>query len=85
SSRYPRLHSLLQAFEKETGCPVLINTSFNVRGEPVVCSPEEAFRCFRLTNMDVLVLENVILRKQDQSFAADKDLTSEHLSNFALD
>jgi carbamoyltransferase len=59
----PRFYRLLDAFERRTGCPVLINTSFNVRGEPIVCSPEDAYRCFMRTEMDYLVLENLILEK----------------------
>ncbi|MDT7040950.1 carbamoyltransferase [Candidatus Nitronereus thalassa] len=62
----PRYYRLLQNFEKQTGCPVLVNTSFNVRGEPIVCSPEDAFRCFMRTEMDLLVLENCVLFKSDQ-------------------
>ncbi len=62
----PRFHALLTEFHKLTGCPVLVNTSFNVRGEPIVCSPSDAYRCFMRTEMDVLVIENHILRKDDQ-------------------
>ncbi len=61
-----RYWNLLDHFEKITGCPVLINTSFNVRGEPIVCTPEDAYRCFMRTEMDYLVLENVVLAKVDQ-------------------
>ena len=57
---------VIQEFEKATQCPVLINTSFNVRGEPIVCTPEQAFRCFMRTEMDTLVLENFVLDKKDQ-------------------
>lgn len=57
---------LLDQFEKITGCPVVINTSFNVRGEPIVCSPEDAYRCFMRTEMDYLVMENILLAKKDQ-------------------
>jgi carbamoyltransferase len=64
--RHGRFYDLLSAFYKQTGCPLLINTSFNIRGEPIVGSPEDALRCFLLTDMDVLVLENFILYKQDQ-------------------
>ena len=64
--RFPRLHQILLSFRKRTGTGVLINTSFNVRGEPIVCSPEDAYRCFMATDMDVLVIENFLLRKQDQ-------------------
>ncbi len=62
----PRYYQLLQAFEALTGCAVLINTSFNVRGEPIVCSPDDAYRCFMRTEMDYLVLENCLLAKPDQ-------------------
>ncbi|MFQ5643295.1 MAG: carbamoyltransferase [Thiogranum sp.] len=62
----PRFYRLLEAFEARTGCPVLVNTSFNVRGEPIVCTPEDAYRCFMRTEMDYLVLENVLLSKQEQ-------------------
>lgn len=62
----PRYYRLLEAFEEATGCAVLVNTSFNVRGEPIVCSPEDAYRCFMRTEMDVLVLEGCVLYKQDQ-------------------
>ena len=61
-----RYYELIKAFKKETGCPLVVNTSFNVRGEPIVCSPNDAFRCFMRTEMDVLVLENYILYKKDQ-------------------
>ncbi|MFM7577598.1 MAG: carbamoyltransferase C-terminal domain-containing protein, partial [Microcystaceae cyanobacterium] len=62
----PRYYQLLQAFEQLTGCGVLVNTSFNVRGEPIVCTPEDAYRCFMRTEMDYLVLENFILAKSEQ-------------------
>ena len=62
----PKTYRLLKAFEEKTGCPILINTSFNIRGEPIVCSPFDALKCFMNTEMDVLVLENFILLKNDQ-------------------
>jgi carbamoyltransferase len=62
----PRYYALLKAFETRTGCGVLVNTSFNVRGEPIVCSPSDAYRCFMRTEMDYLVIENFILAKSDQ-------------------
>ena len=62
----PRYYWLLRAFEERTGCPVLVNTSFNVRGEPIVCTPEDAYRCFMRTEMDYLVVENLLLNKADQ-------------------
>ncbi|MCE2657777.1 MAG: carbamoyltransferase [Rubrivivax sp.] len=63
----PRYHALLSAFEQHTGCPVLVNTSFNVRGEPIVGTPEDAFRCFMGTELDILALGNCYLRKEDQN------------------
>jgi carbamoyltransferase len=62
----PLYYDIIEAFYRRTGCPVIVNTSFNVRGEPIVCTPEDAFRCFMRTNMDVLVLENFILMKAEQ-------------------
>ena len=74
----PRYYRLIKAFEAKTGCGVLVNTSFNVRGEPIVCSPEDAYRCFMRTEMDVLVLENCVLRKADQKpLAGDTDWKKE--------
>ena len=82
--RHGRLHALMKAFEAQTGCPVLVNTSFNVRGEPIVCTPEDAYRCFMATNMDVLVMEDCILLKEDQHDATQHPL-DEHLARFDLD
>jgi len=62
----PRYHALASAFKARTGCPVLVNTSFNVRGEPIVCTPTDAYRCFMRTHMDCLVIENYLLHKTDQ-------------------
>lgn len=62
----PRYHKLLSAFNDRTSCPVLVNTSFNVRGEPIVCTPEDAYRCFMRTEMDYLVVEDFLLAKPDQ-------------------
>lgn len=62
----PRYYRLIKAFEAKTGCSVIVNTSFNVRGEPIVCTPADAYRCFMRTEMDTLVLENCVLRKVDQ-------------------
>ena len=74
----PRYHQLLKAFEQLTGCGVLVNTSFNVRGEPIVCTPTDAYRCFMRTEMDYLVLENVFLAKKDQpAWQDDKDWQDE--------
>jgi len=77
----PRYHALLAAFKRRTGCAVLVNTSFNVRGEPIVCTPEDAFRCFMGTEIDVLVAGNAILRKADQDPARARD----HARAFAPD
>jgi carbamoyltransferase len=74
----PRFHALLTAFEKKTGYGVLVNTSFNVRGEPIVCTPEDAYRCFMRTEMDALVLGNCLLRKETQpTLTADSDWKTE--------
>jgi carbamoyltransferase len=62
----PRFHELLSAFKARTDCPVLVNTSFNIRGEPIVCSPEDAFRCFMGSEIELLVIENYILYKEKQ-------------------
>ncbi|MEW5733315.1 MAG: carbamoyltransferase [Thermodesulfobacteriota bacterium] len=62
----PDYHELIKSFDQKTGCPVIVNTSFNVRGEPIVCTPEDAYRCFMRTEMDVLVLENFLLLKNEQ-------------------
>ncbi|WNM58986.1 carbamoyltransferase family protein [Candidatus Nitrospira allomarina] len=78
----PRYYQLLQEFEKQTGCAVLINTSFNVRGEPIVCTPEDAYRCFMRTEMDVLVLENCLVLKEHQK-PVQKDET--WMKEFELD
>ncbi|MFM1770634.1 MAG: hypothetical protein RJA22_3163 [Verrucomicrobiota bacterium] len=79
---HPRFHALLRALEARHGCPLLINTSFNVRGEPIVCSPNDAIRCFLHTNMDCLVLGNCLLEKRDQK-PLDHDLG--WLRQFELD
>ncbi len=63
----PRYYKLIEQFEKDTGCAVIINTSFNVRGEPIVCTPEDAYKCFMRTNIDYLVLGNYLLAKEDQT------------------
>lgn len=77
----PRFHALLSAFKRLTNCPVLVNTSFNVRGEPIVCTPEDAFRCFMGTELDLLVCGNCVLRKAEQ----DSALKLDYKSHFELD
>ena len=65
----PRFHALIAKFHEATGCPLLVNTSFNVRGEPIVCTPEDAFKCFMGTEMDVLAVGNFLLLKEQQDEA----------------
>ncbi len=69
----PRFYNLIKEFEKKTGCPVIINTSFNVRGEPIVCTPEDSYKCFMRTQMDVLAIENFILQKTEQPKFSDQE------------
>ena len=69
----PRYHALLSAFKAKTGCPVLVNTSFNVRGEPIACTPEDAFRCFMGTEIEVLVVGDCLLHKEHQAAALKRD------------
>jgi len=82
--RHPRLHCLMSRFHEKTGCPVIINTSFNIRGEPIVCRPEDAYRCFIATNMDVLVMENQLLYKEEQPHARQHEI-DEYKARFELD
>jgi len=77
----PRFHALLSAFKSRTGCPVLVNTSFNVRGEPIVCTPEDAFRCFMGTDIETLAVGNCLLRKEEQ----DERLRLNYSAAFAPD
>jgi carbamoyltransferase len=77
----PRYWALLSAFKQRTGCPVIVNTSFNVRGEPIVCTPEDAFRCFMGTDIERLVVGNCMLRKEEQ----DKALAQVYKDRFELD
>jgi carbamoyltransferase len=77
----PRYHALLTAFKARTGCPVLVNTSFNVRGEPIVCTPEDAFRCFMGSEIEMLVVGNAILCKEEQ----DPALKLDYKDKFELD
>ena len=78
----PRFYMLLDEFDKRTDCPVLVNTSFNVRGEPIVCTPEDAYRCFMRTEMDYLVMENILIAKVDQPEWNEK---GDWRNEFALD
>ena len=82
----PVFYKIIKAFDEMTGCPVIINTSFNVRGEPIVCTPEDAYRCFMATDMDCLVLQDCVLLKSEQPDADaeyfDRDA---YLGQFSLD
>ncbi|MBS0423273.1 MAG: carbamoyltransferase [Proteobacteria bacterium] len=77
----PLYHALISQFKSKTGCPVLVNTSFNVRGEPIVCTPQDAFRCFMGTELDVLVVGNCILHKEDQN----QKLKESYINKYELD
>jgi len=77
----PKYHALITKFKEKTGCSVVVNTSFNVRGEPIVCTPEDAFRCFMGTELDLLVVGNCVLRKEDQ----DKTLVEDYKEKYELD
>ena len=76
-----KFYGLIKEFEKITGCPILINTSFNVRGEPIVCNVKDAFNCFMGTNLDVLVCNNFILYKNEQN----KNLIQDYKNKYELD
>jgi carbamoyltransferase len=84
-ARHGRYWKLLKAFERRSGCPVLINTSFNVRGEPIVCTPQEALRCFLATNIDVLVLEHCVVLKEQQPESLIRGAGTGYLEQFQLD
>ena len=78
ASTNPRYHSLISRFKQLAGCPVLVNTSFNVRGEPIVCTPEDAFHCLMGTEIEFLAVGNCILRKEDQNAALQQDYTGRY-------
>ncbi|HXF93350.1 MAG TPA: carbamoyltransferase [Nitrospiraceae bacterium] len=84
AERHGRFYRLMRRFYDRTGCPVLINTSFNIRGEPIVCTPEDAFRCFMATNMDCLIVENFILLKASQPQGSLEDAET-YKAQYALD
>ncbi len=83
--RNPRFARLIEAFDRLTGCPLLVNTSFNIRGEPIVCTPEDAYRCFLATDMDVLVLEDFVLTKDEAARQAGESTREQYLAQFQLD
>ena len=78
----PRYHEMISKFNEKYGCPVIVNTSFNVRGEPIVCSPHDAYVCFMRTEMDYLILNNYLLKKSDQKPLGDD---SDWMTEFELD
>jgi carbamoyltransferase len=82
--RHGRFYRLMKEFKKQTGCGVMINTSFNIRGEPIVCTPSDAFRCLQATDMDVLVVENFVLRKAAQKALTDAE-KAKYVASFQLD
>jgi carbamoyltransferase len=84
-ARHGRFYRLMKRFEGLTGCPVLVNTSFNVRGEPIVCTPQEAYRCFLATDMDALVLEDFVLRKEQMPKAVTEAEREKYLAQFQPD
>jgi carbamoyltransferase len=83
--RHPRFYRLFEAFHRLTECPILVNTSFNVRGEPIVCTPQDAYRCFQATDMDVLVLEDCVIHKSDVANLQSAGSREQHLAQFQLD
>ncbi len=82
--RHPRIHRVMSRFRDRTGCPVIINTSFNIRGEPIVCSPDHAYRCFMACDMDVLVVDNFVLYKDEQPQAKEREIDA-YKAQFELD
>jgi len=83
--RNQRFYRLIKAFHQRTGCPALVNTSFNVRGEPIVCTPEDAYRCFLATDMDAVVLEDIIVRNDEAARRCSSERRNNHLAQFHLD
>ncbi|MDB6119140.1 MAG: putative carbamoyl transferase, NodU family, partial [Verrucomicrobiaceae bacterium] len=82
--RHGRFYRLMREFKKQTGCSVMINTSFNIRGEPIVCTPSEAFNCLQATDMDVLVVENFVMRKTSQRALTEAE-KQKYVQSFQLD
>jgi carbamoyltransferase len=83
-TRHGRYYRLMKEFKSQTGCGVIINTSFNIRGEPIVCTPQDAYRCFLASEMDVLVLENCLLRRSEQP-ALSAEERQKYIASFKLD
>ena len=83
-ARHGRYYRLLREFKKQTGCSLIVNTSFNIRGEPIVCTPQDAYRCFMACEMDVLVLENCVLYKSEQPALTPAERAT-YVNSFSLD
>jgi carbamoyltransferase len=83
-ARHGRFYRLVREFKRQTGCGAIINTSFNVRGEPIVCTPEDAYRCFMASDMDVLVLEDCVLRRAEQP-RQSVEARQRYIDSFQLD
>jgi carbamoyltransferase len=81
SDTNPKYHALISKFKEKTGCPIVVNTSFNVRGEPIICTPEDAFKCFMGTELDILAIGNYLLIKEDQN----EDLKENYEERYELD
>ena len=77
----PRYYAMITRFYEKTGCPLIVNTSFNVRGEPIICTPQDAFKCFMGTELDLLVIEDFVLLKSEQN----KNLKENYLEKYELD
>jgi carbamoyltransferase len=82
--RHGRFYRLMKEFKRLTGCGVIINTSFNIRGEPIVCTPQDAYRCFMASEMDMLVLENCVLRRAEQP-QESAEARKQYIESFELD
>ena len=81
SDTNPKYHAVISKFKEKTGCPIVVNTSFNVRGEPIICTPEDAFKCFMGTELDILAVGNYILYKEDQN----QELKENYEERYELD
>src|SRR5262249_19083637 len=84
-SRHGRFYRLMKCFEDLTDCPIIVNTSFNVRGEPIVCTPADAYRCFLGTEMDALVVEDFVLRKDRMTTHTTREEQAKYIAQFELD
>jgi carbamoyltransferase len=83
-SRHGRFYRLMRKFYEQTGCPAIINTSFNIRGEPIVCAPDDAYRCFMATEMDCLIMERALLMKEAQPLQSNEE-ADRYKAQYALD